>query len=149
MYMSGISQDFYKAVAKEEINKITRKHSFRSMVNQDRSRETGSDIHNKVQRKQNASPINSASLKFALQEHAPGVEAERSHAIKLKQKATLRKDTITGEVSKSPPGAKIEIAPTSQATQAYYNMLVTQQKPFNLRKGNLVTSDRVQRLDLH
>jgi len=66
-YLTDINQDFYKAVAKEEINKITKQHSFRGFINQDRSTETGSDIHNKVRRKQDASTIkNSASFKFAL-----------------------------------------------------------------------------------
>jgi len=79
--------NFYATCAKEEFNKVTKKHTFRSFINQDRSPETGSDLVAKVKRKQQNSPSkNSASFKFSLQEYAPGVEAERQGMIKLRKK---------------------------------------------------------------
>ena len=50
--MEAQTKEFYAACAKEEFNKITKKHSFRSFVNQDRTQATGSDIYSKVRRKQ-------------------------------------------------------------------------------------------------
>lgn len=61
----------------------------------------------------------------------------------------MRHDTITGNVTADKKPSKIQVVPDSRAMQTYYDMLVNQKKPFNLRKGNLVTADRIQRLDLH
>lgn len=85
--MNRDDMNFYATCAKEEFNKVTKKHTFRSFINQDRSPETGSDLVAKVKRKQQNSPSkNSASFKFSLQEYAPGVEAERQSMIKLRKK---------------------------------------------------------------
>ena len=46
------SQDFYAMCAQEEFNKITKKHSFRSFVNVDRSQDSGTDILRKVRKMQ-------------------------------------------------------------------------------------------------
>ena len=97
--VDSYNKDFYAICAQEEFNRLTKKHSFRSMVNQDRSKETGSDILNKVRRKQNASPLrNSSSLKFSLQEYNPSIEIERKNSIKLRKKTEVRSNVVTGEV---------------------------------------------------
>ena len=61
----------------------------------------------------------------------------------------MRQNVITGAVTADQKPSKLLIAPESRAMQTYYDMLVTQKKPFNLRKGNLVTADRIQRMELH
>ena len=52
--VESYNKDFYAMSAQQEFNRITKKHSFRSFVNQDRSQESGSDILTKVRRKQQA-----------------------------------------------------------------------------------------------
>lgn len=139
------TQSFYATCAKEEFNKVTKKHTFRSFVNQDRSPETGSNILAKVKRKQNAvsSQKNSASLKFSLQEYEPGLAAEKQNTIKLRKKMQERNDIVTGVVHSDTKAQKFIIEAPSKTNQTYYDMLITQKKPFNMRKGSLVTPDRV------
>lgn len=112
--LDSYNKDFYAMCAQEEFNRMTKKHSFRSMVNQDRSKETGSDIINKVRRKQQVSPIrNSASLKYSLQEYAPSVELEKQNSIKLRKKTETRSNVVTGEVRVDPNPAKMQAMPPS------------------------------------
>ena len=61
--------------------------------------------------------------------------------MKVKQKVQVRRDVVTGQVTAS--AVKHEITPASNTLQNYYDLLITQKKPFNLRKGNLVTADRI------
>ena len=119
------------------MNRITKKHSFRSVVNRDSNPQEIAKTRDK------ASPkiLNSSSLKFALQEYAPSPEAEKQSAMKVKQRVQVRRDVVTGEVTAS--AVKHEITPASNTLQNYYDLLITQKKPFNLRKGNLVTADRI------
>ena len=84
-----------------------------------------------------------------MQEYVPGIVSEKREQIKLRKKMSVRKDIITGAEQKDTKAAKFHIEPASKTGQTYYNMLVTQVKPFNNRKGSLVTSDRIQRLDSH
>mmetsp|Transcript_37402 Transcript_37402/g.49169 ORF Transcript_37402/g.49169 Transcript_37402/m.49169 type:complete len:140 (-) Transcript_37402:1941-2360(-) len=133
-----------------EFNKITKKHTFRSFINQDRTPERGTDIYTKVRRMQDSVPAsNSSSLKFSLQEYAPSLDQERQDTIKLRKKVSVRKDIITGAEQADMKAKKFHIEPASKSGQTYYDMLITQQKPFHLRKGSLVTPDHVQRLELH
>ena len=46
----------------------------------------------------------------------------------------------------NPP--KTQAIPASQSLQTYYDMLISQKKPFNLRKGSLVTADSIKRMEL-
>lgn len=79
------SQNVYARFAVGEINKITKKHSFRSFVNQERSLERVTDIKTKVRRLQNENFANhSSKLKFSLQEYAPSLEMERRETFKLR-----------------------------------------------------------------
>jgi len=76
--MNKQDQEFYARCAREEFNRITKKHTFRSFVNQDRSPSSGSDLYKKVRRMQDAQPANNASaLKFFIQEYAPSIDAEK------------------------------------------------------------------------
>ena len=68
--------------------------------------------------------------------------------MKLKKLVNPRKDIITGNVTANAK-SKFQLVPESKSMQTYYDMLITQKKPFNLRKGNLVTADRIARMDLH
>lgn len=47
-HLESYNKDFYSICAKENIGKLTKKHSFRSYLNQDRSKESGSDLFHKV-----------------------------------------------------------------------------------------------------
>ena len=116
-------------------------------MNQDRSPENGSDIIDKAKKKNNMPVKNSSALKYALQEYAPSIETEKQNTLKLRKKVQMRYNTITGEITKD--SGKFPIAPESKTMQMYYDMLVSQKKPFNLRKGCLVTTDKIQRMDLH
>ena len=86
---------------------------------------------------------NASSLKMALQEYAPGLGGEKRETIKLRKKMSVRKDIITGAEQADAKARKFLIEPASKTGQTYYNMLCSQQKPFNMRKGSLVTADRI------
>ena len=148
--IDSYNKQFYEMCANTEFDQITKKHSFRSFVNTDRDPQTGSDIQQKVRRKQERSSINnSPSLKFSLQEYAPSIEAEKKNLVKVRRKSDVRTDLISGVVTRDAKAGKMFLEPQSNTMQTYYDMLITQKKPFNLRKGSLVTADSIKRLDLH
>ena len=60
----------------------------------------------------------------------------------------VNKDIISGHDKNYMP-KKVQVIPTSKTQEAYYDMLVSQPKPFNRRKGSLVTPDVINRLNLH
>ena len=143
-HVEQYNREFYANCGREEVSKITKKHSFRSFVNQDRSPSSGTNIYDKARRKQNASPVqNSSGLKYSLQEYASNVDEEKRGSFKLRQKPQPRKDVVTGNVTVDSKPGKLSIEPQSKSMQTYYDMLVTQKKPFNLRKGSLVTPERI------
>ncbi len=75
LQVEQVNRDFYTTCAREEISKITKKHSFRSFVNQDRSPTSGTNIYDKARQKQSTSPVqNSSGLKYSLQEYASNID---------------------------------------------------------------------------
>lgn len=55
----------------------------------------------------------------------------------------MRRDVITGHEQTEDRATKFALEPHSKANQTYYDMLTTQKKPFHLRKGSLVTPERI------
>ena len=65
-------------------------------------------------------------------------KAQLENTVRLQQKAFKKFDPVLG-ASKEVSSPGIEIVPHSKLIEAYYDMLLTQKRPFNRVKGTIVT----------
>ena len=56
---------------------------------------------------------------------------------------------ITGMATNHTDNVKVPLLASSKMKETYYDLLVNQEKPFNLKKGSMVKPDYIHRLNLH
>ena len=95
-----------------------------------------------MKEKRKSSVINNpAGLKYSHCEHEQAMDCHTltKNFVKLEQKSVKKFNPVLGQ-SKLVQAPGLEIVPHSKMMETYYDMLLTQKRPFNRTKGQIVTT---------
>ena len=123
-----------------ETSKTVKEHSFRALKNLDSN---NTDLFGSMLERRKKSVItNSSSLKMSHCEHDPCMVGNQNsidnNTVRLSQKSVQSFNPVIGQRKEFQPPPK-EVLPHSKMLDTYYDMLLTNKKPFNRTKGTIVT----------